>query len=543
MKHAIPGYHFKTALGTGGMASVFLATQTSLDRAVAIKILNAKFCDELRQSSLAKQHFLQECKIIAQLNHPNIVQVIDQGITEQGMPYFVMPYVKCIALHSVLKRDDVSLTRKLDILIQVCSALSYAHRNQIIHRDIKPANVLVDYDGHARLVDFGIAGYFTPQETGSTESQMPHPPEASAKHAMVAGTSAYMAPEQRDSANKTSHHSDIYSLGALMHETLLGCPPNIASADKIKAPENDHSKIIPHLRPTIEHCLETLPQNRPGSVEEVRQALLLVAQGRHLRNNHWKLDSKRDKLPPNYQLLDVIKENPFGATYLVNDANKQRLLVVKKQNLDQLGNAPSCAMKLSHIRHPSLTKIYGTGKNQRVFITVNEYVPAGSLQERLSNTFSMTQWATLALQLCQALACAHSYGIVHGDLRPSNVLFAENNHIKLTDFGFPTHNYGLETHWYHPVGEEYSHLVDIYAAGAILFQVLTGFPPQPDWWGLKNHWKLRHYPKPVRKILLKMIASNPRNRIPSAELAALKFSELQESQETQISLEENQVLE
>lgn len=522
--HLIVGYHLKTALGEGGMASVFLATQRSLERPVAIKVLDAT----LNEDETIQQQFAQESKIIAQLNHPNIIQVIDQGTTEQGLPYFVMPYVKSIPLDAILQRDDVSLTRKLDILIQVCSALAYAHRNGIIHRDIKPANVLVDYDGHVRLVDFGIAGYFTANKSAENSDEK-QPTEE-----LVMGTGAYMAPEQRSGSSQTSHLSDIYSLGILMHEVIYGVQPIEATEATYQQQPNDKHNLAVRLRPIIEECIQANPQQRPASVENIRQSLLLIAQGRHLRTNRWGLESTRDNMPPNYTLLDVLKENPFGATYLVNDPNRSRLLVIKKQHLEHLGNAPVCAAKLTHVQHPHLARIYGTGKNSRVFIIAGEYLPAGSLQDRLTQAFSLGQWILIAQQLCNALACAHSYGIIHGNLRPSNVLFAENNHLKLTDFGFPAHTYGDDIHWYHPLEETISATTDIYAAGAILFQLLSGKVPSDAWWGLKNYFALRHLPKPMRKIILQMINKDPKKRMASAETAAQAFNKVQEMQKTTV---------
>ena len=518
--HTISGYHFKTALGEGGMACVFLATQKSLERPVAIKVLDAT----LNEDKSIQQQFAQESRIIAQLNHPNIIQVIDQGTTDQGLPYFVMPYVKSIPLNAILQRDDVSITRKLDILIQICSALAYAHRNGVIHRDIKPANVLVDYDGHVRLVDFGIAGYFTAN----------NPDDKPVSEELIMGTDAYMAPEQRSGNSQTSHLSDIYSLGILMHEVIYGIQPMVASESHYQPQPSDKQNLATRIRPIVDECIQPNPQKRVQSVENVRQSLLLIAQGRHLRTNRWGLESTRDNMPPNYTLLDVLKENPFGATYLVNDPNRHRLLVIKKQHLEHLGNAPVCAAKLTHIQHPHLARIFGTGKNPRVFIMASEYLAAGSLQDRLTQAFSLGQWILIAQQLCNALACAHSYGVVHGNLRPSNVLFAENNHLKLNDFGFPPHTYGDESHWYQPANEPTSSATDIYAAGAILFQLLSGKTPSDAFWGIKNRIALRHLPQSMRNIILQMIAKDPKKRIASADAAAQAFNQMQEQQKTQI---------
>ncbi len=519
----IPGYHIKTQLGEGGMAKVYLATQKSLDRQVAIKVLDAS----LIQDEVVQQQFEQESRLVAQLNHPNIIQVIDKGISEQGLPYFVMSYIKSVSLENILPRTDVNLSRKLDILIQLCSALAYAHRNGIVHRDIKPANVLVDYDGRAYLMDFGIAGYFTANADSNQHAQE-----------MVMGTGAYMAPEQREGISHTSHLSDIYSLGVLIHEFIYGVTPIQATRLTYQMFDSDPAvskfALANKIQTLIEQCIQPMPAQRPVSVELIRQQLLLIAQGKHLHTNRWGVESTRDNIPPNYTLLDILKENPFGATYLVNDPNRQRFLVIKKQSLDHLGNAPQYAAKMTQIQHPHIARVYGTGKNPRVFIIAMEYLPGGNLQERLSQTMNIGQCLALAQQLANALACAHSYGLIHGNLRPSNILFAEKNHLKLADFGFPVHSYGEDTDWYHPTNETSSTATDIYAMGVILFQLMTNRLPVNDWWGLKKRWQLRRLPAALRNNILQMLHSNPKKRLKSADIAANAFTNLQNNQKTQM---------
>lgn len=513
--HKIPGYTLKSTLGSGGMASVYLAVQHSLERQVAIKILAA----ELINDPVVQSQFKQESRLVASLNHPNIVQVIDSGTTAQGNPYFVMPYVKSISLAAILKRNDVSATRKLDIVIQTCKALAYAHRNGIVHRDIKPANILVDYDGHVRLLDFGIAGYFT-REAHSTE--------------LIMGTDAYMAPEQIDGANKANALSDIYSLGIVLHQLFLGGLPYHTSAQQIP-PEKTRDDIAQQLAPTIQQCIAASPDQRPTSAEALCQQLLFIAQGRHLRRQQWQSDAS--DVPGEYKILDLLKENPFGATYLAcaDSANTQRrFLVVKKQKLEHLGNAQLVNSKLIHIKHPHLARVYGTGKNQRVFITVSEFLGAGSLQERLMQSLNLGQWVHIAQQLCSGLACAHSHGIVHGNLRPSNILFAENNFIKLTDFGFPPHSYGEQDNWYRQPAEELSSGADVYAAGSILFQLLSTQRPQNSLFNWRNHWTLRHVPLQLRKIIIQMVQPQQAKRL-RAEQAMQALQAYYDQQDTRIA--------
>ncbi len=521
MTQTIPGYHIKTLLGIGGMASVYLAIQKSLSRPVAIKVLDA----QLSQDAQLQTQFAQESSLIAKLNHPNIIQVIDRGTTDQGLPFFVMPYVKSISLDAIVKREDININRKIDILLQLSSALAYAHRNGIIHRDIKPQNVLVDYEGIVRLVDFGIAGYFTANSKNEAANDW------------VMGTEEYMPPEQHSGVSFTSQASDIYSFGILMHKLLLGvlpseCPNGI---QHLKPYANTTEQAyIKAMIPIIKQSISPNPFDRPASVADVRQRLLMIAQGRHLQSNRWGLESAQDRIPPNYQLLDVLKENPFGATYLVSDPKQDRLLVIKKQGLKQLATAAQSVAKLKSIEHPHIIRVLGSGKNERIFIVVSEYLPGGSLQDRLTHAFTLGQWMLMTQQICSGLACAHEQGIVHGNLRPSNILIATDNHIKLSDFGFPSHSYGDDSHWYHMKGEKNSVSSDIYAAGAIVFQRLSGCIPCHDWWGLKNYWRLRHIPKHFRQIILKMIHPHPKKRYLKAEQIIETMSDMRDNAKTQM---------
>lgn len=514
----ITGYHLKTTLGTGGMASVYLGTQESLERPVAIKVLNASLIDD----PIIQAQFNNESKLIASLQHPNIVQVIDKGVSQQGHPYFVMPYVKSISLNAILKRSDVNATRKIDIAIQICKALTYAHRNGVVHRDIKPGNILVDYEGHVRLVDFGIAGYFTANKNG----------ERDPNDNLIMGTDAYMAPEQHAGENNANHLSDIYSLGVVMHQLFFG---ELPFQYRDLPSSTSANEFADELKPLIQSCLNPTPEKRPPTAEDIRQQLLIIVQGKHLRTNRWSSDSPQDDIPANYKLLDVLKENPFGATYLVKDPKHKRFLVIKKQRSDHLGNAQIANTKLTHIQHAHIARIFGTGKNQRVFINVSEYLAAGSLQDRLTQAFTLGQWITMAQQLFSALACAHAHGILHGNLRPSNILFADNNVIKVSDFGFPAHAYTESDGWYQLNGESVSMHADIYAAGAILFQLLCGQRPQKSFLNWKNYWHLRQVPSDLRKILLTMTHVNLNIRYANADLAMQALRRCYDQQNTRIA--------
>src|SRR3990167_5156772 len=151
----LDGYQVQERIGHGGMATVYKGVQQSLNRPVALKVLRKKLLDR----SEVKARFEMESLIIARLKHPNIIDVIDRGITIKGQPYFVMQYVEGDDLKTLIKKDELSMVRRIHIAMQICKALAYAHDNEIIHRDIKPANVLIDRQFNAYVLDFGIAHF------------------------------------------------------------------------------------------------------------------------------------------------------------------------------------------------------------------------------------------------------------------------------------------------------------------------------------------------------------------------------------------------
>ncbi|MCZ7543779.1 MAG: protein kinase [Anaerolineae bacterium] len=199
-------YRIVERIGEGGMATVYKAYQPSVDRFVALKVLPAHYAAD--PSFL--QRFQQEARVIARLEHPNIIPVHDFG-EQDGVTYLVMRYLQAGSLKDILRGGPLALADTVRVVAQVASALDYAHRQGVVHRDIKPANVLVDTDGNAFLTDFGIAkileGNIGLTATGGT-----------------LGTPAYMAPEQSMS-EPVDARADIYSLGVTLYEMLTGRVP------------------------------------------------------------------------------------------------------------------------------------------------------------------------------------------------------------------------------------------------------------------------------------------------------------------------------
>jgi serine/threonine-protein kinase PpkA len=242
----IPGYRIERELGKGAMATAYLAIQESLEREVALKIM----APMLVADQSFHERFLTEGKIIARLNHPNIVNVYDIGITDQAIYYMALEYAREGNLTGRM-RHGLSVQESLQILKQVASALHYAHLQGVVHRDVKPQNILFRDQETALLSDFGIA------KALDSLSEM-------TAAGWVIGTPAYMSPEQA-MGHRVSPQSDLFSLGIVFYEMLTGKKPR-KSEDSVYAELPQAKRPIPQL-PTelakFQHVLNRLLAANP----------------------------------------------------------------------------------------------------------------------------------------------------------------------------------------------------------------------------------------------------------------------------------------
>ncbi|MBT4076174.1 MAG: protein kinase, partial [Gammaproteobacteria bacterium] len=356
----LEGYSDLAKLTRGGMATVYKAQQDSLDRTVAIKFLSAEFLWD----DQAKNFFDQESLVIARLNHPNIIHIIDRGVTVKGRPYFVMDFIQGRELSEVTKQNKLSLNARVQLLLQTCKGMAFAHKNGVVHRDIKPANILIDNEAHVFILDFGIALL---EASGQSEGEE------------IVGTPDYMSPEQFSDPQSVSHLSDIYSLGAVMFELFTGKLP----AEKLDDLPGSLTALPEVLAELILRCLKTNPEERPESADEVAFSLLKILNGAHL-NQSDKNEAKAaiGKASEKFELLDVLNRSRFGAVYLFQDKIRKKMIVVKKRLKTHAGFEQ--ASQLAKIDHKNLARVLGTSKNSNAFIVVMEHLAGGSLQDRLS---------------------------------------------------------------------------------------------------------------------------------------------------------------
>lgn len=200
-------YSIETLLDKGGMSILYLGTHPETQDPITIKVLLPKYLSHPEMTA----RFLNEAEIIALADHPNIVKLFGYGEWEGGL-YIAMEFIQGVSLRQYLMQNPLSLKRSLEIILEIAYALCHLHTHGVIHRDLKPENILINEDGHVKVIDFGIAQLLDPQEKAQEES---------AKRRLI-GTPIYMSPEQRENPESVSYPSDIYSLGIIAYELVLG---------------------------------------------------------------------------------------------------------------------------------------------------------------------------------------------------------------------------------------------------------------------------------------------------------------------------------
>ena len=258
-----PRYRIVKQLGKGGMAVVYQAIDTTLDRIVAIKVMLPQYAED---PSFAKR-FKNEAKAAARMNSPYVVNIHDWGEDENGC-FIVMEYVRGIDLkQALLRRGPIHPRKVAEIAAQTCSALNEAHRRNIIHRDIKPANIMMQASGDVKIMDFGIA------HAGDNPNYI--------TRSMVIGTAAYMSPEQLRGEGATPQ-SDLYSLGVTMYELCTGVLPSITCSGRLDKGGRFGTPIPPrHLNASMEGALGVIimkalspdPSNRYENAAAMQTAL------------------------------------------------------------------------------------------------------------------------------------------------------------------------------------------------------------------------------------------------------------------------------
>ena len=266
-------YEVTSHLGTGGMGEVYQATDTKLGRSVAIKLLPEAFSRDADRAA----RFEREAKLLASLNHANIAGIY--GLEQSGDTRFlVLELVEGDTLADRLQLGPIPVDEALKLALQIAQAVEAAHEKGVIHRDIKPANIKVTPDGKVKVLDFGLAKAFTPDERDMSLSNSPTLSMAATQQGLILGTAAYMSPEQA-SGQVADKRADVWSFGVVLFEMLTGRPLfrgktiSHVLADVLRADPDWNSlpaNLHPRVRLLLERCLEKEARDRYHDIAEAR---------------------------------------------------------------------------------------------------------------------------------------------------------------------------------------------------------------------------------------------------------------------------------
>jgi serine/threonine-protein kinase len=461
-------YEVVGVIGKGGFATVFKCYQRSLDRLVAIKTISKK---KVPYEPIVER-FMREGKIIARLDHLNIVRVMNQG--EVGdIFYIVMEYVEGDTLDAVMAGR--SLRERIDVFVQICDAFAYSHERGILHRDIKPSNILVDQNSVAKILDFGIAFL----EGHRAE-------ESKAEEEFVMGTPRYMAPEQREAPETIDVRADLYSVAAVMFEIFSGTRRKPTA--EVDVHEINPEVPVPLAR-AIGKCLAKDREARLSNVATLKEFLgqlrsQLFSPNRQIQESLSNVvaETSSDLFKERYELLSELKRQK-ECRVLLSEHKERHQLVLIRQTQGDVGVAE--AKILSRNKHPNIGEILGVGEGKDRYVVIREYLDGGSLWDRMKQPSRNPgpQAIRTLFHVVQALDFAQGLKVFHGHLHPENILFTRDGTLKVVDFSGPiTCTQSMRR--FFEKGPRDPHALDRFSLGVFLFEMIAGrqyFPSQgPD---------------------------------------------------------------
>ncbi|MGE3175757.1 MAG: WD40 repeat domain-containing serine/threonine protein kinase [Planctomycetota bacterium] len=284
----VPGYRLRSELGRGGQGTVWLAEHAATGREVAVKVA-APCIAPLHAADRAR--FAREVRILARLQHPNLVAVFDSGVTACGRAFFAMDRVRGERIDAFALGCGRDARRLAAAFAKVAGAVHRAHQAGVVHRDLKPSNLMVDDDGEPRVLDFGLAALTDPAQTDPAQTDPAQTDPAQTDPALTGaapadaepgfvGSPLWTSPEQATPGGQAETRSDLHALGAVLFDALCGAPPFAPEADlaaQLEAVRTRPAPDVRALRPDVDaelaaivaHCLHKRPEDRYGSAADL----------------------------------------------------------------------------------------------------------------------------------------------------------------------------------------------------------------------------------------------------------------------------------
>jgi serine/threonine protein kinase len=527
----LANFRIDRLIGRGGMAQVYYGWDVKLERPVAIKVIDARYRDD---PSYAKR-FVREAQAVATWRHENIVQIY-YADDQDGLYYFAMEYIEGLSLGVLLLAyaTEGELMPHEDVLRigrAVASALDFAHQKGVIHRDVKPANVLVAGDGRVVLTDFGLAMDVRQGSLGE-----------------VFGSSHYIAPEQARRSADAVPQSDLYALGVILYEMLTGTvpfddpsptsvavqhltlpppPPTEANpnlsqeteAVLLKALSKSHEKryqtgaaLIDALGEALQTCQPILAHKDEPPV--TKRSLSKIAADERValylersKGSAPPIDSPRqidDRLLgqqlDEYRIDALLGQGGMASVYRGLDVRLKRYVAIKvidasfRADSDYLMRFEREAQAIAQLEHPHIVRLYRYGEADGLLYMAMQYVEGADLGSVLDSYREDGQFiepegaSRIIREVCLALDFAHGRGIIHRDVKPSNIMLDMEGCAILTDFGLALLTelgtrgeiFGSPRYIAPEQAISSANVVpqsDLYAVGVILYEMFTGVLP------------------------------------------------------------------
>jgi len=511
----IPGYEIVSELGRGGMGVVYKARQVSQERLVALKLIR----DGALASTSDRDRFRIETEAAARMRHPNIVEIYDAG-EHQNHPYLAMELIEGGSLDKFLASQPLPVKHAAMLARTLALAVEHAHQQKIIHRDLKPANILLSVVSchssvvkaplqlttdhgqltNPKITDFGLAKRLDSDSTAFTQE------------GAVLGTVGYMAPEQAAGrVREIGPAVDIYALGAILFEMLTGRPPFLADTWQQAVEQILHEDPAPptQLNPQVPidletvclKCLEKEPGRRYATAGELAGDLSRFLAGKSVVAVPPSPLERLSRLAARdgYQIVREIGRGPASVVFQAQSELVQQPVALK------VFSAGVCTQEeweavlrrnaetRAALSHPQLVPVHRAGWWDGSGYLAMEYVPGGSLAGAAAGKpLPIRRALRLVEQLTEVVGYLHRQGVVHGNLKPSNVLLAAGEIPRTSDFRFfgglfsrpaladgddPSSLGYLAPELVEDPRAEPRPYTDIYGLGTILYELLTGRPP------------------------------------------------------------------